>query len=194
MNNPIDAIIKQASRLPATGLAENYRQRIGSGNPQTKILLIDTSGSMDSTCGHKSERKIDILKRAITRINCQEYLIFSFNSDVEKVESPHLIPEPRGGTALHHAIDVIRGFYPSQTLIICDGEPDDDRAALDAARNLSGIISCLYIGEDNNTAAIQFMRDLSRLGCGKIYVQDITAGSTALGHSIERLLLPGSNF
>ncbi len=37
MTNPIDAIVKQASRLPATGLAENYRQRIGSGNPKRKF-------------------------------------------------------------------------------------------------------------------------------------------------------------
>jgi hypothetical protein len=52
------AIIQQASRLPDTGLAANYSQRIGSGNPEIWCLLLDTSASMSVECKGKQSRLV----------------------------------------------------------------------------------------------------------------------------------------
>jgi hypothetical protein len=189
MINPLLAIVRTAATLPETGMANNYQHRLGSGNNHVRVILLDRSGSMEQYVGNSHDRRIDILRQAIEKINWQNYRLFAFDSDTTEVNSPDLIPEPRGSTNLDLAIDTIVPLHPCETLIVCDGEVDDETATLAAAAKLSGIISCLYIGDDKGPG-VDFMRQLAKIGCGKIYVQDITQGAIALGRSIERLMLP----
>lgn len=44
--DPLAAIVRAASRLPDSGIAANYHRRIGSGNPDIRCLLLDTSGAL----------------------------------------------------------------------------------------------------------------------------------------------------
>jgi hypothetical protein len=62
--NPLASIIQAASQLPTTGVAANYHQRIGTGNPNIRCLLLDTSGSMSMECKGK-DRRIDVLRKAV---------------------------------------------------------------------------------------------------------------------------------
>jgi hypothetical protein len=100
--------------------------------------------------------------------------------------------ETSAGTALHRAIEYAASLYPSQTLVISDGEPEDEYAAIKAAKKLSGTISTLYVGDDSNKAAIAFMAELAKLGCGKPYVQCLDDGYQAIGGTIAQALLPPS--
>jgi hypothetical protein len=68
LGNVLGSIITQASQLPDTGVAAKYQARIGTGNPNSRVMLIDTSGSMDEICqGTGRKRRIDILKEAVKR-------------------------------------------------------------------------------------------------------------------------------
>lgn len=189
IQNPLQSLLDQAAALPPSGALKPYEQRI---HPTSKkisdqsILLLDFSGSMGQWCG--ADRKIEILKKAIAPIQSQ-YKILAFNSTTEWIGSSY--PEPQGGTALHLAIAVAASIRPRQTLIVSDGQPDDQRQALAEAKKLSGTISTLYIGSDSDKEAIAFMAKLARLGCGDAYVQDLAKGHLALGQKIQNLLQAG---
>ena len=66
--DPLSAIIQQASQLPDLGIAANYKQRLGAGNPDIFCLLLDTSGSMTSDCKGK-ETRIDVLRKAVESLD-----------------------------------------------------------------------------------------------------------------------------
>ena len=193
LGNVLGSIIAQAAQLPDTGVAAQYQARIGTGNPNSRVMLIDTSGSMDEICqGIGRKRRIDILKEAISCIGWQDYQLVCFNFKVVPIQDVRDICEPCGGTALHRAIDYAASLYPSQTLVISDGEPEDEYAAIKAAEKLSGTISTLYVGDDSNKEAIAFMSKLAKLGCGKPYVQSLNEGFQAIGGTISQALLPPS--
>jgi hypothetical protein len=191
--NVLTSIVTQASKLPDTGVATNYQARIGSGNPLSRVMLIDTSGSMDEICrGSGCKRRIDILKEAIASIGWQDYRLVCFNFRVTPIQDVKNICEPCGGTALHRAIEYATSLYPAQTLVISDGEPEDESEAIKAAKKLSGTISTLYVGDDDNKEAISFMAKLAKLGCGKPYIQSLDEGYKAIGGTISQALLPPS--
>ncbi|WP_373545950.1 VWA domain-containing protein [Chamaesiphon sp.] len=193
LSNVLGAIITQAAQLPDTGVAAKYQARIGTGNPNSRVMLIDTSGSMDEICqGTGRKRRIDILKEAISSIGWQDYQLVCFNFKVVPIQDVRDICEPCGGTALHRAIDYAASLYPSQTLVISDGEPEDEYAAIKSAEKLSGTISTLYVGDDSNREAIAFMSKLAKLGFGKPYVQSLDKGFQAISGTISQALLPPS--
>lgn len=193
LSNVLGSIIAQAAQLPDTGVAAKYQSRIGTGNPNSRVMLIDTSGSMDEICqGTGRKRRIDILKEAISCIGWQDYQLVCFNFKVVPIQDVRDICEPCGGTALHRAIDYAASLYPSQTLVISDGEPEDEYAAIKSAEKLSGTITSLYVGDDSNREAIAFMTKLAKLGCGKPYVQSLDEGFQAISGTISQALLPPS--
>ncbi len=190
----LGSIITQAAQLPDTGVAARYQARIGTGNPNSLVMLIDTSGSMDEICqGTGRKRRIDVLKEAIASIGWQDYQLVCFNFKVVPIQAVRDICEPCGGTALHRAIDYAASLYPSLTLVISDGEPEDEDLAIKSAEKLSGTISTLYVGDDSNKEAIAFMAKLAKLGCGKPYVQSLSEGFKAIGGTISQALLPSSD-
>jgi hypothetical protein len=132
------------------------------------------------------------MQEAISSIGWQDYQLVCFNFKVVPIQDVRDICEPFGGTALHRAIDYAASLYPSQTLVISDGEPEDEYAAIKSAEKLSGTISTLYVGDDSNKEAIAFMMKLAKLGCGKPYVQSLDEGFKAIGGTISQALLPPS--
>jgi hypothetical protein len=187
----LTAIIQQASQLPDTGLAANYSQRIGSGNSEIWCLLLDTSASMSMECKGETSR-LDVLRKAVEGIDWQNYRLFTFDSVVAEIGSPSQLANSGGSTALHLALERIIPLQPSLTVVISDGEPNDEQGALEAAKRLTGTISTIHIGDDQDKVAIAFMRQLADLGCGSTYIQDLGRGYLELSATIDRLMLPQS--
>jgi hypothetical protein len=100
-----------------------------------------------------------------------------------------VLPEPNGGTALHLALACAVGYQPGVTLVISDGQPDNEQHALAQAEQLSGRIDTLYIGPDGDRAAMDFMRRLARVGCGRDMRADLERPQPRLGATIRQLLL-----
>ena len=161
--NPLASIIQAAAQLPETGIAANYHQRIGSGNPDIRCLLLDTSGSMSMECKGK-DRRIDVLRKAVEALDWQSYRLFTFDSFCVEIPNPSALWATGGGTGLDLGLKEIAKLNPSQTVVISDGEPNNEQDAIAAAGLLSGTISTVYIGDDTDKNAIAFMRKLATLG------------------------------
>jgi hypothetical protein len=124
--NPLQDILAQASQIEISTLEiDRYSQRIDPKDiSQDSLLLLDISESMNESIS-TGIRKIDLLRRAVNRPLAVQEKAIAFNSSVFPLDRLQDIPDPFGGTALHLAIQHCFSLRPKQTLIICDGEPDD---------------------------------------------------------------------
>lgn len=195
LTNPLQLIIDQASQLSDTGQAKQYQQRVEPNFrnrvSESQVLILDISGSMAQRISGSSDRKIDILERVVFQLPWQNYHVLLFNSETQWWFGGGM-PPPSGGTAMHLALSVAKEMRPKTTLVVSDGEPDEDGQALAVAKQITGVINTLYIGSDGNHEAIEFMRKLARLGCGHFHDQDLSLGDQPLLAQMQRLL-PGGN-
>jgi hypothetical protein len=162
------------------------------------VILIDTSSSMDTLVGNR--RRIDILAciLAATMQGTSAARPFAFSSDLIELDNAVTehginLPEPSGGTALAEAFEKIAPLRPHQLLVITDGEPDDERAALNQAKLLNCVIHVRFVGDEGNRAAVAFCRNLSlcsKGGVGCALISDLK-NPALLTSDIKRLLLTG---
>lgn len=194
--SPLAAILAEAAKLPAkTGITALKAQeidarakRLNSGGSNT-VILADVSGSMSDRAG--SRTKIELLREALATVGPQipNARLVAFHSMPAECFAGTL-PEPQGSTALDLAIDYAASLDSRTTLVISDGQPDSEADALKAAERLKGVIDVLYIGDDGNTKAIEFMRRLARIGAGRVIVRDIKryAASTQIVIGMREIL------
>jgi hypothetical protein len=154
-------------------------------------IILDTSASM-ATAVTNGQRRIDMLAAVLSAVMTPNARLIAFNDAVVVLEPGQELPEPSGSTALHLALEYVGLKPPQQAIIISDGQPDDAKAALAAARALGCVISTFYCGEETNRAAIAFMKQLalcSRGGVGRPQVADLRKLEKLIGEL--RLLLAG---
>ena len=185
-------IIADAAKTPkTTGATEKYAQRL-NGAGTGSVILLDVSESMNQHVG--TQTKITLLKRALSQtlgLYTQDRpVLLPFSSAVGKIDNLAQMPEPGGSTALHLALEYARTFSPRHTLVVSDGQPDSETAALVAADRLPGIIDVLYIGPDSDAAALAFMRKLARTGGGRFVSHDVVkqAAPAQLAQAVRGLL------
>ena len=169
--NPLQGILQCAARtLPATtGKVAVQQERLDRRVGQM-VILADISASMSGPASG-GLRKIDVLRQAVVGATQQVHArLFVFSKGAREVSA---IPEPEDNTNLAAALDAVRQLDPGVTLVISDGQPDHAEAALRAARQFRGAIDVLYVGPESDTAAIQFMRQLARLGGGDVRMHDV---------------------
>jgi hypothetical protein len=192
LTNPLKALISQASKqLPAvTGETAKAQHRFGDGSGAV-VVLCDCSGSMAESAGGR--RKIDHATEALASVlpNVPGAVVVAFSSDAEEslLGSVTTLPEPSGGTAMHRGISAAGAHNPRLTVIISDGLPDSEEAALAAAEKLPGRIDVIYCGPDSDATALAFMRRLARIGCGTVVPVNL-ATPRALTSAVQRLALP----
>lgn len=185
LTNPLQALLATAAKtLPVhTGASAPYARRTSATGPS--VILADTSGSMGSPAWG-GRRKIDILRDAVGTVRAPTDRLVIFSSRAAEVTT---IGEPDGGTALHLGLAHIEPWCPSHTLVISDGQPDNEAAAIAQAERLVGIIDVLYVGPDCDKAAMDFMRRLARIGCGRMQSADIAKQPvTAIAGSLRLML------
>lgn len=171
--NPLQGLIHRAAQtLPATtGKVAVQQERLDRRHGQM-VLLVDVSASMGSAA-EDGRRKIDVLRDAIVAATqAKPARLFAFSKVA--YETPLLPYEPEHNTNLAGALLQVQALDPGITLVISDGLPDNEKAALDVARSYRGAIDALYIGPASNTAAIRFMYELARAGGGDMRQHDIS--------------------
>jgi hypothetical protein len=187
--NPLQSVINQASQVKSkNSTLERYAKRINANPAGKSVILLDVSGSMSGYVG--SEMKINILRQALDRPLEEYEVAIAFNSTTFLLPNLQSIPEPDGTTALHLALEEAKQYNPRHTLVVSDGIPDSNTDAIRSAKKLPGIISTLYIGDEDDTNAIAFMQELAHLGCGKWDICDLRKQKSRLKTAIH-LLLPG---
>lgn len=172
--NPLADIIAQAARLPArTGATEQHRQRQQHATGGT-VILADVSGSMAGSAGART--KYALLQEALDHVlpGLPGASLIAFASTATPIAPGAPLPSPAGGTALHLAIEAAAPARPSKTLVISDGLPDSEDAALRAAQLLTGVIDVIYCGSDDDHAAIAFMQRLARAGGGTLLMRNLS--------------------
>lgn len=185
--NPLQSLLQQASKLPSTGEVAQFNRRF-EGATKEVLLLCDVSGSMDEPAG--SRKKIAVLQDTLDQIRPQfpAARIVAFNSTVQ--ETFDSLPPPDGSTALHYALEYAQQYHPQHTIVISDGQPDDEAAALKATEKLTGIIDVVYCGPDSDKAAIAFMQRLARSAGGRVVRTDWNrTNGRALAPTVWQLLL-----
>lgn len=145
-----------------TSLATASRQR------QQGILICDVSGSMDARDAGGGRRRIDALRSIVEDLRSQSpaMQVIAFASSAQI--SPGLLPEPHGGTALHLALDLAAQIagQTGRVVLVSDGEPDSESAALTAARPLPRL-DVFYVGPEGGSGE-SFLRRLAAQ-CGGQY-------------------------
>lgn len=162
------------------------------------ILLLDTSSSMawPAGPGSGSLKRIEVLQQVLDSIR-REFptaRVFAFNSACMEIEPRGHLPVPQGGTALDHALQQISYLSPKRIGVLCDGEPNNPPAALEAAKTLQTEIHTFFCGDETDSRAVAFMRALawcSADGIGKARVIDLEDPQALLEGM--RLLLTHSN-
>ncbi len=156
-----------------------------STEPAAVVILADVSGSMR---GNKIER----LKRELQKLwpELGKARLMSFAFQPEWVEGPHALPAVGGGTDLAAALTLAAGAWPSEVIVISDGLPQDEQAALDAAQAIPGTISVLFIGDEGDHQGADFMRRLALVGGGMFAHKDLARSMAIEGTLRGMLSLP----
>jgi hypothetical protein len=188
--DPLQALIAAAAKAaPITGEVARHQARADAASAagSARVVIADVSSSMAEMAGASS--KITLLRDALTGQRFDRLVAFAARP--VEVASAELLPLPCGSTALHLAIAHAARWSPGRTLVISDGQPDSESMALESTAQLSGVIDVLYIGPEDDAAAIAFMTRLARAGSGRCAVNDLSkTGGAMLRHGIAAMLLP----
>lgn len=135
------------------------------------VLLADCSSSMDICDTMGGLRRIDhlaqVLQYILSRVRLQSLIAFNYCPFEIPLVGRITLPEPEGGTALDLALKHVLELEPRPTrcIVLCDGEPNNQQAALVAASALAPMpIDAYYVGSDHDLAAADFMARLARAG------------------------------
>lgn len=157
------------------------------------VILFDNSGSMGSADapGNKSRRKY--AEEQLHRLQGQypgKVALICFASRVEYCPDGR-VSDVGGSTALHKALEFAKVADDTglKILVISDGEPDDDQAALYAAKTYTSKIDVLFCGPENDRyGGRAFLRKLAEATGGQFFTSDKPA---ELESAVNTLLLGG---
>lgn len=180
-----------AVRGSLADLAEHKSTRIANVFMDADhIIIIDVSGSMSSRDVRGGEMtRYDAACKELTKLQANyqgRFAVFGFSDDVAIF--PGGIPQQNLGTGtdLTKALEYLYDLDGTGVTfdLISDGEPDDERSALDQARRYSTKINTIYIGPTNGyyNAAIAFMDKIATLSGGQSSVNDASGiGNVVIG-------------
>jgi hypothetical protein len=149
------------------------------------VVLADVSVSMETadcptegTYGY--ERRIDALGRAMKRLRGS--LTITFSDDAKIVPFDHFDygGYVEGGTVLAPAIELAvechkRCPFPQpRTIIISDGEPEDEGESFRRVKDLPGKVDVIYCGPAHNHKARRFLESLAKEAGGTYAETDAT--------------------
>lgn len=176
------SIVRQSPAAGGLTLAEAARRTLAQAEAKTRpaLLICDVSGSMRTADAPGGRRRVDALGDVVARLRAEypalKVIVFASSPSL----AGRVLPEPDGGTALHLALDFARPMVQGETpvCLISDGEPDDQAAALAAARRFPAKIQVFYVGPEGG-AGEWFLAELSALTGGQY--RRVQLGQALLG-------------
>jgi len=187
---------KRTSIVP--GSISAVAQREGKSIAQTFadadiIAITDTSGSMSATDSRDNQSRYQVLLQELAKLQAEmEGQIAVLNFSARASWSPGGQPEfLGGGTNLAGALRFakISDCKGRRFIIISDGCPDDEQAALTVAQTYTAPISCVYVGPADGFGASgkAFLERLAAASGG----QSATANRVELAQVVKPMLVSG---
>lgn len=181
--------LQRSPRATTESFEQRLRRKLGGGSGtgtnvdpgSATALLLDVSGSMRWSCGN-GLLKIDELWNLVAKFpNVRR---FTFSTTCKEI--PRGTTEPAGGgTCLHGALYEVSRAGVTHAVLVTDGLPDSEPAALEAARKTGIRLDIFYVGPD---PAPGFLRDLANSTGGQYGRASFGTGAAALASSIRGLL------
>lgn len=171
-----------------SSLAERAARALGKPapkQPEKICLLLDVSGSMADPA-EPGVRKIDALRRIVQSLQAPS--IFAFSRVCKRV-TRETIPEPGGGTALHVAFARIKSHGVSRAVLVTDGLPDDEDAALREAQGLA--LDIFYVGPAPKPEFLDRLAQAARPGSRAEMASLANAAAPALQQRVRLMLTDG---
>jgi len=152
-----------------------------------KPLVCDVSGSMDAYVEDSNLRAIDVLRECVE--NFEGAPMYAFHSFPERIYHSSKLGEPRGGTEMASAFDLVKKDSFKEIILITDGQPNNESAALKSARGLK--IDIIYIGPPPTPT---FLEKLAKVTGGKFEKLSLIgpAASKSLEDKVRLLIGDGS--
>jgi hypothetical protein len=154
------------------------------------IVIVDTSGSMNTTDSRGGRSRYDVACEELKALQGQypgEVAVISFSDQVSFC--PSGIPIfYQGGTDLENALKFckIGDVAGMQFIVISDGQPDDDEAALAIARTYQNRIDTIYTGPESSIGGREFLRRLADASGGRF---EIAGCANELAGKVSQLML-----
>lgn len=164
---------------------QGYLAKAAESNPAPVVFVCDMSTSMDKIAGKK--KRVDHLRDALRKllVDVPAARIVRFDFGARLAAGVDDLGEPRGGTYMHAGIDLAATIKAPATIVISDGEPMSEDLALQAAAKLPGKVHTIFVGDEGDATAIEFMRRLAQAKGGTYHVRNL-ADTKAL--SLERTI------
>ena len=118
------------------------------------LLIVDMSGSMGDDDAPGGKSRYEAAESELLRLQEQnpgKLAVIAFSDTAEF--APTGIPRRMGGnTNLAGALRFVKPADGTgvRFIVISDGQPDDEQAALDVARTFESRIDCVYIGPESD--------------------------------------------
>lgn len=154
------------------------------------VIIVDTSSSMQVYDSRGGRTRYDVAceeLRFLQEANEGKVAVLSFSN--ECIFCPSGVPTYLGQmTDMAKALDFAKvADVPGiRFILISDGEPDDERRALNIARTYHNRIDTVYVGPEDRPYGLDFLQELARLSGGLNATAD---RAQELYITTERLLL-----
>ena len=174
--NKMNLIKTNTTKITTSSLRDMMKPLTGSA-----CLLLDTSGSMSSHT-NDGRRMIDALRDLVQEFPSTRQ--FAFDSTVEEIPAGERIPEPRGNTDMAKAFAYLKANDLTHAILITDGQPNNEAAALHEAQGLR--LDIFYVGPKPEPP---FLRQLAQATGGQYGATSLTKeGSNKIADGIKGLL------
>lgn len=159
-----------------SGLAarlQDYLVATAASNPAPVVFVCDMSGSMSAEAGKK--KRVDHLRDALRKLMVEvpAARIVRFDFDARVAAGVQDLGEPSGGTHMDAGINLAATIKAPVTIIISDGQPHSEDLAMQAAAKLPGKVHTIFVGDDGDKTAIDFMRRLAASKGGTYHVRNL---------------------
>ena len=155
-----------------TGLALGSLKALVKATAENVMLLLDTSGSMEGYIPAEGENpgitKINGLRKVVAEIQGSGHCpMIAFGGPYDaQVRFVDAVPNPDGGTPLHHAIEYAKSYGATRLVVISDGYPDLADQSMQAAKDFGGQIDVVFVGVAGEAGSV-FLDAMAKMTGGK---------------------------
>ena len=136
------------------------------------IIICDTSGSMAGRDSRDGQSRYDVACQELQKLQATmpgKLAVIAFSDSV--IFCPGGVPEYIGsGTNLAGALKFakVADVPGMRFIVISDGQPDDEQAAIKIAATFAGRIDCIFVGPESDfMGGREFLAKLARAHKGK---------------------------